>query len=286
MQAAASGWLRVNPKEVGRCMAQTFQRTSIFIAMLNLLIRRSTALLPSSCSVCHAWGSQAICPSCLHAFALSRKRCATCALPLHFDSDAGQARVLRCGACLSLGSQLDACYAAVDYAYPWDRLIQRLKYSDGGDLRAQPALAASMAWVTRHVAQSDTDLAAGLLQASRCDWIIPVALHPDRQRERGFNQALALARALFPGHARIRSDLLMRIKKTAVQADLPRDARANNLRAAFIAAPLTAASLKQTHVMLIDDVTTTSATLNAAAQALRQAGATQVSAWVFARTVS
>lgn len=196
-----------------------------------------------------------------------------------------QARALRCGSCLSLGSQLDACHAAVDYAYPWDRLIAHFKYSDGGDLRAQPALAASMARVMQPVAQSDAAFAEGLNEASRSDWIIPVALHPERQRERGFNQAWTLAQAVFPAHPRLRSDLLLRIKNTAVQADLPRDARAGNLRAAFIAAPLSAEQLRGTHVTLVDDVTTTTATLSAAAQALRLAGAKRVNALVFARTV-
>jgi ComF family protein len=215
-------------------------------------------------------------------FAPPRLRCATCALPLH---SAGADRLKRCGACLTLGSQLDACHAAVDYAYPWDALLQRLKYSDGGDLRAQPALANSLARVMRHVSEQDAALATALNEASRSDWIIPVALHPERQQLRGFNQASAIAQALFPGHPRIRQDLLLRIKNTAVQADLPRDARLHNLRTAFIAAPLQVALLKGSQVTLIDDVTTTTATLGAAAQALRQAGARVVNAVVFARTV-
>jgi ComF family protein len=238
---------------------------------------RLRASLPSACMVCHRWGRHAVCTDCLHSFAPPRQRCTTCALPLF---GAGQTR---CGACLTLGTTLDACHAAVDYAYPWDKLIQRLKYSDGGDLRAQPALALSVARVIEHVAQSDAALTKGLQQAGRSDWIIPVALHPERQKERGFNQANALAQALFPGHTRLRKDMLLRIHHTAVQANLPRDARAFNLRGAFIAAPLLAHELKGAKVTLIDDVTTTTATLSAAAMALRQAGAHEVHAVVFAR---
>jgi predicted amidophosphoribosyltransferase len=110
-----------------------------------------------------------------------------------------------------------------------------------------------------------------------------VALHPERQKERGFNQAHAFAKYLFPDHSRLRNDLLLRIKDTAAQATLPRDTRIHNLRGAFIAAPLTASLLKGTRVTLMDDVTTTTATLSAAAQALRQAGAHQVHAIIFAR---
>jgi ComF family protein len=241
------------------------------------LSERLRTRVPSACMICRRWGRHAVCADCLHSFAPPRQRCTTCALPLF---GAGQ---MRCGACLTLGTTLDACHAAVDYDYPWDKLIQRLKYSDGGDLRAQPALALSVARVMAHVAQSDAALSKGLQEASRSDWIIPVALHPERQKERGFNQANALAQALFPGHARLRKDMLLRIHNTAVQANLPRDARAFNLRGAFIAAPLVAHELKGAKVTLIDDVTTTTATLSAAATALRQAGAHEVHAVVFAR---
>lgn len=189
----------------------------------------------------------------------------------------------RCGACLTLGTVLDSCHAAVNYAYPWDTLIQRFKYGGGGDLRAQPALAHTMAGVMRHAASLDASLARALQAVQRSDWIIPVALHSERQRERGFNQASVFAQALFEDHSRLRHDLLLRIKNTAVQATLPRDSRIHNVRGAFIAAPFNAHLLKGTRVTLVDDVTTTSATLSAAAQALRQAGALHVHAVVFAR---
>ncbi len=190
---------------------------------------------------------------------------------------------LRCGACLTLGTVLDSCHTAVDYAYPWDALLQRFKYSDHGDLSAQPALAKRLALVMQYTSTLDEMLAAALQEAQRSDWIIPVSLHPERQKERGFNQASMFARALFPDHSRIHNNLLLRIKNTAVQATLPRDTRIHNLRGAFIAAPLTASLFKGTSVTLVDDVTTTTATLSAAAYALRLAGAQLVHAIVFAR---
>ncbi|MFM7331131.1 MAG: ComF family protein [Brachymonas sp.] len=249
--------------------------TGIFTRLLDALSRP----LPSACWVCRSWASEAICGDCLARFARPRLRCTTCAIPLTASS-----ADLRCGACLSLGSALDSCHAAVDYADPWDRLLQRFKYSDAGELSAQPALAGSLALITQHVAAQDAALAAALQQIGKSDWVIPVALHPQRQRERGFNQAQRFAQAMLPPTARIRTDLLLRVKNTAVQADLPRDQRMANLRQAFIAAPLSAHELRGAHVTLIDDVTTTTATLSAAANALRQAGATHVHALVFART--
>ncbi len=235
--------------------------------------------LPSACGVCASFGRASVCKDCLEKFAQPRHRCSTCALALVGETQA------RCGACLTLGSTLDSCHSAVDYTYPWDALLQRFKYSDGGDLRAQPALAHRMALVMQHAAARDATLAQALRVAQRSDWIIPVALHPERQKERGFNQASALAHALFPNHPGFKNGLLLRIKNTAIQATLPRDTRIHNMRGAFIAAPLTAHLLKGTHITLIDDVATTTATLSAAAQALRQAGAAQVHAIVFARAL-
>jgi ComF family protein len=249
--------------------------SGLFTRFLSELARP----LPSACWVCRSWTHKAVCDDCLARFAQPRLRCTTCAVPLTTPSSA-----MRCGACLTLGSALDSCHAAVDYAYPWDRLLQRFKYSDAGDLSAQPALARNLALITQHVAQRDDALATTLRQLSKSDWVIPVALHAERQRERGFNQAQLFAQALLPLTTRLRTDLLLRVKNTAVQADLPRDQRIANLRQAFIAAPLLAHELRGTHVTLIDDVTTTTATLSAAANALRQAGATHVHALVFART--
>ncbi len=246
----------------------------MFTALLSSL---KTTDLPSTCCVCATFGRDAVCADCLAQFAAPRHRCSTCAVPI---LDASQKR---CGACLTLGSVLDSCHAAVDYAYPWDALLQKFKYSDGGDLRAQPALANTLALVMQHSAEQNQTLSNALAQAQRCDWIIPVALHPERQKERGFNQASVFAQALLPDHPRIRNDLLTRIKNTDAQATLPRDTRIHNLRGAFIAAPLTANLLKGSRVTLIDDVTTTTATISAAANALRQAGAVQVNAIVFAR---
>jgi ComF family protein len=250
--------------------------------MFTTLLRNFSAALPSSCHICRSFGAQAVCGDCTTRFATQRLRCHTCALPL--PASAATTAQPRCGACLSLGSALDAVHAAVDYRYPWDRLLQRLKYSGDGDLQAQPALANALVHVMQQVAAQDSALQQALHQAERADWIIPIPLHPQRQRERGFNQSQHLAQALWPGHSRIRSDLLLRIKDTAMQAHLERDERASNLRSAFIAAPLHTAQLKACRITLIDDVSTTGSTLAAAAQALRQAGAVQVQAIVFART--
>jgi ComF family protein len=114
------------------------------------------------------------------------------------------------------------------------------------------------------------------------DLVVPVPLHPARLRWRGFNQSLELARPLArKAGVRIDSRALVRTRKTKPQTQV-RDyrERAANLRQAFAAGP----GLDGASVLLVDDVTTTGATLLECARALRDAGAARVDAAVLART--
>jgi ComF family protein len=113
------------------------------------------------------------------------------------------------------------------------------------------------------------------------DAIVAVPLHLERQRTRGFNQAALLAQQL-ARHTRLplSTDDLVRVRETVQQAELHREQRRTNLRNAFAwqsAAPPPA------RILLIDDVITTGATVEAAAQALCQAGAEAVHALALAR---
>lgn len=114
------------------------------------------------------------------------------------------------------------------------------------------------------------------------DAVVPVPLAYRRLRERGYNQALELARpaAKLLTSGRPRHELLRRVRTTAPQTGLSRDVRQSNLKGAFVAAPA-AAGLR---VLLLDDVLTTGATLEAATLALLEAGAVSVFAAVCART--
>ena len=110
------------------------------------------------------------------------------------------------------------------------------------------------------------------------DIIVPVPLHPRRERERGYNQTAILARALADGLAlagcpgvRVRSDLLRRTKATADQTLLGPDDRRRNMANAFAAAPMPSWP-SGTRLWLCDDVVTTGATLHACAVALRDQG--------------
>jgi ComF family protein len=113
------------------------------------------------------------------------------------------------------------------------------------------------------------------------DAAVPVPLHPSRRRERGFDQASDLARqiGLPVVHA------LRRIRPTAVQASLPAARRHGNVRGAF-AVQSAAAALRGRTVVLVDDVSTTGATLESCARALGEAGVRELRALTAARVVS
>lgn len=237
--------------------------------MLNTLVSRVSAgwrnlagHIPSQCAVCHAWPAQRVCSACAARFAQPQPRCMTCALPL-------PGPVQQCGACLRQPPPLDACIAAIDYGYPWAHAITQFKFQ--GD----PGWAGALAALLRSTPQ-----AAGALAAA--DWVLPIPLSRQRLQERGFNQALLLARRLAPD--KTRAALLLRIQHTPAQSQLTRPQRLDNLSSAFAVEPLHLAHLQGKKIVLVDDVMTTGTTLHTAALVLRHAGAQHITGLVVART--
>lgn len=237
------------------------------------------------CLVCSeaAAGPLDLCRACEAALPWMPEACLACAMPLppaarRLAADAAGAPTWGLGACSAHapGDRLcSACQhdppalaetrAAFLYGFPLDRLLPRLKFHR--DLAAGRLLAQAMA------------RACGA--RARPDVLVPVPLHRARLRQRGYNQALELARPLgrmlgLP----VRAGLLQRRRNTTAQSRLDAGARAANLRDAF-AVPAHLAP--PPHVALVDDVMTTGATLNAAADALQDAGVERVVAWVCAR---
>lgn len=217
---------------------------------------------PGRCAVCGRWPAEPVCEACIAQFARPQPRCATCAGPV-------PAGVGTCGACLADPPPLAACLAAVPYAYPWSGLVARFKFN--GEAGWAGALAARMA----RIPGLATELAGA-------DLVLPMPLAPRRLAERGFNQAALLARQLARG--RVDGTLLLRLRETPAQASLDRAGRVRNMRHAFGVEPLRAHEVRGAALLLVDDVMTTGATLHAAADALRQAGAARVAAVVLART--
>lgn len=172
---------------------------------------------------------------------------------------------------------MQACHAAVDYGYPWTELIRRYKFeqqSGYSDLLARLIL--SVPQVAERLSTLEPD-----------DWLLPLPLSAQRLAERGFNQAWTLAQALHRHsacRAGLQARLLIRIRHTEAQTRLDREQRQANVRGAFLLEPLLAHAVRGRTVVLVDDVMTSGASLNAAAQVLRQAQAARVEALVVART--
>lgn len=218
---------------------------------------------PRQCELCRDWGGESVCPTCVARFAAPRPRCPRCALP----SDAART----CGACLHEPPEFDSAWAVADYGFPWDRLITQFKFQQ------QPELARTLAAL----------LVRSLPTSAReqVNLLVPMPLSDARLRERGYNQAWELARHLSaPLQIEARADLLLRLRDTQHQVGLHRAEREANLRNALWVDARLAAQVQGRHVALVDDVVTTGASANAAAHALRQAGAATVTVWMLART--
>ncbi|HSV82169.1 MAG TPA: phosphoribosyltransferase family protein [Ramlibacter sp.] len=230
--------------------------------MRTAWLHRLSAATPSCCAVCGGWPARPLCGACTTRFARPQPRCRHCALPV----PDGQAQ---CGACARQPAPLDACFAAVSYGYPWSTLVARFKF------QGEPGWAAGLAGLMREVPGAAREIAGA-------DLLLPMPLGPRRLAERGFNQALQLARQLAPTKTDAR--LLLRLRDTPAQASLDRAARQANVRGAFGVEPLRADQLRGKAVLLVDDVMTSGASLYTAAQALRAAGAQRVAAVALART--
>lgn len=231
--------------------------------MLELLLPRHW---PSECEVCAAWPTQVVCSSCEEQYGRTLPRCPGCALPLA----PGLSRCIRCTE--APGNPLQRCTARVDYQFPWSGLVGQFKF------QARPAWAR---WMAHFMAQAHD--AQDLLRNATL--IAPIPLAPSRLRERGFNQAWELVKHLQSHTSALAlPDALHRAETHRLQHSLSKAERLTHARLALRVHPRHAPALQRQHVLLVDDVMTTGATLQAAAHVLLRAGATSVSAMVFART--
>ncbi len=177
----------------------------------------------------------------------------------------------RCRRCRRPRALIPRRRAAGPYEGALRRLVHAFKYEQ------RHGLAPSLGRLMR---QSGAEMLAG------ADCVVAVPLHPRRQRARGFNQAAELAARLGPPVV----GALRRTRATAPQADLPAGQRRRNVRGAFAPARRLGtrsrrAAVEGACVVLVDDVTTTGATLDACARVLRRAGAREVRALTLARVV-
>ncbi len=216
-------------------------------------------ILPAQpCALCGTPSHDGIwCKACAAELPhLGDNHCPVCALPTP------QGNI--CGHCLRHPPPFDHTVAAFAYAFPVDKLVQALKFSENLTLALQLADALAQRIDERPAA------------------IVAMPLHPQRLRERGFNQSELLAQHLarFLGIP-VLPDACTRIRNTAPQSTLPWKERDKNMRKAFTCN----LDLQGKHVAVVDDVMTTGASIGALSATLRRAGATRISAWVVARTL-
>lgn len=217
------------------------------------------ALLPASCLLCGADSGEALlCRECHGDLPeLPTPCCPVCA----DQTTHGE----RCGACLKDPPSFDETISLFRYDFPVDRIIHALKYGH------QLAVAE---WFGQSL--------AGRLAGQAFDRVIPLPLHVERLRQRGFNQSLEIARKLaIWGKFPVDRSNVRRTRATLPQADLPHKARQKNVRGAFECS----ADFSGQSLLLIDDVMTTGATANECARVLKLHGARKVTVAVMARAL-
>ncbi|MGB8327804.1 MAG: ComF family protein [Steroidobacteraceae bacterium] len=229
--------------------------------------RSLALLLPSTCCLCGAPGAGPVldlCADCAADLPLLGSTCERCAEPL--DALASPTPV--CQHCRTAPPPYEFALTPFAYAWPVDRLVQRLKF--GGERLYARVLGACLAAARRRTGRPLPDL------------IVPVPLHAARFRERGFNQAAELAR--YAGrllNIRVAHTAVERILATAPQTGLERTRRRDNVRNAFRVrrrpGPL--------RIAVVDDVLTTGATVAEIARTLLATGVLGVEVWAAARAV-
>lgn len=189
---------------------------------------------------------------------LNAPHCPVCALP----TPTGEV----CGHCLSHPSLFTRTTAAFGYAFPLDKLIQAMKYGE------QLALARTFA----------KKLALRIDKSTLPDYVIPMPLHPAKLRQRGFNQSLLIAATIVRElDITLLPNSCQRVRDTPPQSALPIKERNKNVRNAFQCD----VDLTGKRIAMVDDVLTSGASLSALAAAIQKQGASEINAWVVARTL-
>jgi ComF family protein len=210
----------------------------------------------------------AVCRACLNDLPWhSKSSCPQCGLAW----DGTDLNSTVCGSCISAPPNFDATHAVFLYQFPVDVMMQRYKYGNSlniGDTFGQ--------FLSDKLLLEEN--------SKKIDLIIPMPMHPQRLKERGFNQAIEIVKALNKDLTRNRIldyKSAIRQKLAPPQASLPLKERVKNIKGAFkIKADLTGKT-----IAIVDDVMTSGASLNELAKTLKKAGAARVECWVVARTM-
>ena len=219
----------------------------------------------STCPVCAEQSPQFICPTCNEMLPRIANQCIQCGLPLEATESNNQA--LRCGQCISSPPAFDICISPFHYALPISKFITQLKFHR--KLHYGPVLASLLIEkIEQHVEKLP-------------ECIIPVPLHPNRLRQRGFNQAYEIAHPIARKYGlKLDCKSCQRIVSTPPQMEQNKKARQKNIRNAFSVST----EFNYKSVAIVDDVMTTGQTLNELARVLRERGASHIQVWAVARS--
>lgn len=227
-------------------------------------------LFPPLCSACGAPLSTArdklLCSHCLEQLEyLSSPLCLFCGAGLSRD---GGEEDRCCQECLLDRPLFDTARSLVYYQDPARTLLRRLKFR--ADNRAVSGL------------RSIISGSGSWYEDGEYDLIVPVPLYRTRLKKRGINQALVLARLLFPDKSdKIDPTVLLKVKNSVAQTDLSGAERRKNLKGAF--AVSRKRDLGGTHICLVDDIFTTGTTVSACSLVLKKNGADTVHVLTFSR---
>lgn len=219
-------------------------------------------ILPNCCVVCHKINENYFCFSCLADLPWLVNVCSLCANEFHVAN----AHTV-CGECLIDPPPFSKVIALFRYGFPIVSLITQLKFKK--QLFLGNALGMLLTDRIDHIYHND----------SYPECIIPVPLHKKRLRERGYNQALEIARPVSRLGIPLNFRLVNRIIETQPQTLLERDQRKKNVANAFCIDK----KVVMNHVAIIDDVITTGSTVNELALALKNKGVERVDVWAIAK---
>jgi len=226
----------------------------------SLIERAFDLILPSCCAVCAAPGHDdlALCLRCHARLPRPGNGCAVCARPLENEGP------LICGRCQQAPPHYDRTIALLQYKEPVDHLIIGLKFS------ARLAHARLLSTLFMDTLDDET----------KPELLIPMPLHRQRLRERGFNQSMELARLISKQTGiPIDANSCSRTRNTEPQSTLSAKGKEKNVKNAFAVIQ----PIKAKHVAIVDDVMTSGHTVNELARTLKRAGISRVDVWVMAR---
>jgi len=236
------------------------------------LFARLASVIPCSCALCGMTNDAVVCSACHDRFFCAPQyRCTQCAAPVLEVAGTSDPR---CGDCLKQPPAFDATIVAADYAPPIDQLVLALKFG------SRLALAPFFARLLR-----DASLRTQGHSFALPNQLIAIPLGAQRLAERGFNQAVEIAKPLSRAlGVKLDPGFVRRERETHAQALLHPDERRKNIRGAFMVSQHAIDRIRGQHIGVVDDVITTGETLHEMATTLKRFGAVRVTNFVFART--